>query len=119
MRRVLTGALTLVLCGSTWLAAANTEKKEPARKQATASSAQTMQQMQTQVKKQQEQIHKLQMQLQQSYQALQQAQQKLQVETQQTGQQAATAQQKANSLNEQVTGVQTPPGNVDQKPQAK
>jgi TolA-binding protein len=131
MRRFLAGALTLVLCGSTWLAAADTEKKEPVPGKTTTSSAQAsseqkLRQMQAQLKQQQEQIDKLLAQLQQSLQALQQAQQKLQVDAQQAGQQAQTAQQqataahqKANSLTDQVTEMQLTLGNVESKPQAK
>jgi Skp family chaperone for outer membrane proteins len=131
MRRVLAGALTLVLCCSAWLTAADTEKKEPVPGKATTSSAQTssaqkLRQMQAQLKTQQEQIAKLLAQLQQTHQALQQAQQKLQADAQQTAQQAQTAQQqavavheKANNLNHQVTEMQTTLGNVEQKPPAK
>ncbi len=131
MRKILAGVLTLVLCGSTWLAAADTEKKEPVPGKATTSSAQTseaqkLRQMQAKLKQQQEQIDKLLMQLQQSLQAMQQAQQKLQADAQQTGQQAQTAQQqavaaqqKANSLNDQVTEMQMTVGNVAPKSPAK
>ena len=80
MRRFFAGSLTLLLCCSTWLAAADTEKKEPAPEQAPTNSAQQLQQMQAQLKKQQEQIEKLLTQLQQTHQALQQAQEKLQTE---------------------------------------
>ena len=123
MRRVLATVFTLVLCSSAWLAADDTVKKEPVRKQATTSSAQKLQQMQIQMKKQQEQIDKLLLQLQQSHEALQQAQEKIQERAQQTSQQAQIAQQqavavdqKANGLNHQVTEML---GNVEQKPQAK
>jgi TolA-binding protein len=131
MRRVLAGALTLVLCGSTWLAAADPEKKEPVPGKAATGSAQTseaqkLRQMKAQLKKQQEQIDKLLAQLQQSLKAMQQAQQKLQAGAQQTEQQAQTAQQqavaaqqKANSLNDQVTEMQMTVGNVAPKPPAK
>ena len=61
----------------TWLAAADTEKKEPAGKQAAASSVQLLHQMQEQLKKQQAEIEKLQAQLQQSREALLKAQQKI------------------------------------------
>ena len=106
MRRVLAGALTLVLCGSTWLAAADPEKKEPVPGKAATGSAQTseaqkLRQMKAQLKKQQEQIDKLLAQLQQSLKAMQQAQ------------------QKANSLNDQVTEMQMTVGNVAPKPPAK
>ena len=126
MRRVLAAALTLALCSSAWLAADDTEKKAPVRKQATTSSAQKLQQMQIQMKKQQEQIDILLKQLQQTHEALQQAQEKVQARAQQASLQAQTAQQqamaadeKANSLNHQVTEMQMTPGNAEQKPQAK
>ncbi len=126
MRRVLAAAFALMLCSSTWLAASDTVKKAPVRKQATTSSAQKLQQMRIQMKKQQEQIDKLLLQLQQSHAALQQAQEKIQERALQATQQAQTAQQqalavdqKANGLNHQVTEMQTTLGNVEQKPQAK
>jgi TolA-binding protein len=126
MRKVLAAALTLALCSSIWLAADDTVKKPPVRKQATTSSAQKLQQMQIQMEKQKEQIDKLLLQLQQSHEALQQAQEKVQARAQQTSQQAQIAQQqavavdqKANGLNHQVTEMPMTLGNVEQKPQAK
>jgi flagellar biosynthesis chaperone FliJ len=119
MKRVFAGALTLVLCCATWLAAADSEKKKPVSKQAATISAEQLQQIQTQLKQQQEQIEKLRAQLEQSRQALQQAQQKLQAGTEQTEQQAVAAHQKANSINDQLIGMQAAPSSAEQKPRAK
>ena len=105
MKRVFAGVLTLVLCCATWLVAADSQKKKPVSKQAATSSAQ-FQRMQAQLKKQQEQIAKLLAELEQSRKALQEAQQNIQAGAQQTQKQAVATEQKANSLNDQLMGMQ-------------
>jgi septal ring factor EnvC (AmiA/AmiB activator) len=119
MKRVFAGALTLVLCCATWLAAADSDQKKPVSKQAAANSARQFKQMQAQLKQQQEQIAKLLAQLDQNRKALEEAQQKVGASAQQTQQQAVATEQKANSLNDQLMGMQSAGGVVDEKPHNK
>ena len=114
MRRISAWALAFVLGCSTWLGAADAEKKEPAGKQAPASSVELFHQMQTQLKKQQAEIEKLQAQLQQSREALLKAHRKIPEgapQAKSASPQTALPHEKANSLNDKVMDMSTA-GNV-------
>ncbi len=122
MRTISAWALAFVLGCSAWLAAADAEKKEPAGKQAAASSVELFHQMQERLKKQQAEIEKLQAQLQQSREALLKAQQKIPEgaqPAQSASPQAALPHEKANSLNGKVMDMPPTVGNVPQKSSAK